>query len=523
MADTRKQLSLLTLLLLMSSAAMGQGACESFVPGALDATAIRQQFSGAVLRIGSTGTGYLIDSSGGYVLTAAHVVSPMVDQGIPVVATSPSKEDTLELSVVQVLEPQDLALLQVKNPEIASNIQPLDISFHLPDESINLVAMGYPKVGDENNRSLKVFDAKFTELTTSGLIEVDQRTYYGNSGGPLVDRTGSVVGTCEQEAGGNNLARYSPSANAKPLLERIPLSSRMKMIDKRFRDGTLPRPELVQLLLKRPGGPSNVELYLWMKHISASKISYSKLKEFLTCPLLSALADRNMLDAIQFFVSQADPAIISKVSLELGKREARLGKAAAALQNSRIALDAFSKLGDTKGQAEAELLIGNILEQSGAYDSALARYQEALDNVNATAWYDLHAQTLIHLGSVDSKRGDYKAAAANYELALPLLQKQGRDKQVAATFVDLAAIKVHQSLYQSAMDYISKALHIYSKKPDKPAEASTWYLLGNIQLQTNDVKAARNSFSEALRLDPAGKNSSDITTVLNTLGGTLEE
>src|SRR2546430_17296700 len=122
--------------------------------------------------------------------------------------------------------------------------------------------MGYPNIGNETNEYLLLFPAKFiVEITHSGLIEVQQQAYFGNSGGPLVDPSGSALGTCEEEAGGNNLARYMPSASAKTLIELIPLSPRMQELDDRFRAG-LERNELVRILTKASDTPTNLELYL---------------------------------------------------------------------------------------------------------------------------------------------------------------------------------------------------------------------------------------------------------------------
>src|SRR5690242_13629911 len=84
----------LTLVVLSATADRAHASCDNVECSELKDQDILDRFGGAVLRIDSAdndvGTGFLIDSMRGYVLTAGHVVSLKPrDNGLKVVATTP--------------------------------------------------------------------------------------------------------------------------------------------------------------------------------------------------------------------------------------------------------------------------------------------------------------------------------------------------------------------------------------------------------------------------------------------------
>ena len=68
---------------------------------------------------------------------------------------------------------------------------------------------------------------------SDGSIEVRQAIFGGNSGGPLMDSSGSSIGTCRESIGiGATVARYVSMSDAETLLDLIPMTDRMIHLDK---------------------------------------------------------------------------------------------------------------------------------------------------------------------------------------------------------------------------------------------------------------------------------------------------
>lgn len=141
------------------------------------------------------GSGFLI-SENGVVVTNAHVV-----KGSPNVTVELSDGKKIESTSLYVDQDRDLAL--VKLPD--GRYPYLKISHNLPPVGADVLAIGSPGVGS----------TRFTDTVTKGIvsgvrdfndgtwIQTDAAINHGNSGGPLIDRLGDVVGV--------NTLRASPA------------------------------------------------------------------------------------------------------------------------------------------------------------------------------------------------------------------------------------------------------------------------------------------------------------------------
>jgi S1-C subfamily serine protease len=162
------------------------------------------------------GSGFVV-SSDGYILTNAHVVSDNGQQASSVAVVfkkaTDSNSDTTQVkaTVVGIDETSDVALLKV-DPKQAPTIDPLplgDSSKVQVGESV--VAIGNPLGYDfsvtsgivsATNRNLQ---SPNNAVIPNG-IQTDAAINSGNSGGPLIDSAGQVIGINEQiasQSGGN--------------------------------------------------------------------------------------------------------------------------------------------------------------------------------------------------------------------------------------------------------------------------------------------------------------------------------
>lgn len=187
----------------------------------------------------SGGSGVII-GDGTYVLTNEHVVTPK--QGDPIsceapfvgITTSPTEPPTqiFEAEVLIADPVRDLALLRILGvasgslPTLSPRYDVLPI-----DAAVRLI--GYPGVGGETVTQTRGQVAGYLDDRGGRLYKVDIVSNRGNSGGPLVDESGNLVGiltfgtgnpvdcnagTCESI--GANLALVRTISAAKDLIEQ---------------------------------------------------------------------------------------------------------------------------------------------------------------------------------------------------------------------------------------------------------------------------------------------------------------
>jgi S1-C subfamily serine protease len=136
------------------------------------------------------GTGFVI-AEGGYLLTNHHVI-----EGPGRVAVRlPGREDAIPATVVEKDEKRDLVLLKIAAEE-AEVLVPMPLEQTALARGASVAAFGYP-LGDAVGLGLKLTTgvvSALPEANTQGMLLLDCRVNPGNSGGPLCNKRGHVVG-----------------------------------------------------------------------------------------------------------------------------------------------------------------------------------------------------------------------------------------------------------------------------------------------------------------------------------------
>jgi len=149
----------------------------------------------------SMGSGFIV-SPDGFILTNAHVVRGGVGANVVVNSGTPSAR-RFRAEVVRTGVPsgdkEDIALLKIATTGLSA----LTLSDALPREGDDVTAFGFP-LGTElqtnsNGPNISVRKGSVTSLRTDNagrlvVVEHSCQTEQGNSGGPLLDRYGRVVG-----------------------------------------------------------------------------------------------------------------------------------------------------------------------------------------------------------------------------------------------------------------------------------------------------------------------------------------
>jgi uncharacterized protein (TIGR03067 family) len=176
----------------------------------------------------ANGSGFL-DAKSGMVLTNAHVVG-MKDQNTPpkkveVVINSgqgPAKERTILANVVTVDQHSDLGVLRLQNPADL----PTGLVIHTAKELVEtqkIYVCGFPHsftvgtnitISDSSVSSLRTnLNGDLTQVQVNGGME------HGNSGGPVVDALGRVVGVAVSGIEGTQLKYAIPADSVHAVLD----------------------------------------------------------------------------------------------------------------------------------------------------------------------------------------------------------------------------------------------------------------------------------------------------------------
>jgi putative serine protease PepD len=191
---------------------------KSVVEVTVSAAANGSQFGGGGAQQ-AQGSGFVYDDQG-HVITNQHVVD-----GAQSVKVTLWNGKTYDATVVGSDPSTDIAVLKVDAP--ASSLQPLALadssSLAVGD---GVVAIGSP-FGLEETVTTGIVSALHRQITApngfaiTDAIQTDAAINHGNSGGPLLDLSGRVIGVTSQiesESGGNDGVGFAVSSNT---VERI--------------------------------------------------------------------------------------------------------------------------------------------------------------------------------------------------------------------------------------------------------------------------------------------------------------
>jgi hypothetical protein len=172
-----------------------------------DLQALADQVRPAVVRIaadGGYGSGFAVED-GAIVVTAWHVV-----QGAETIWIETTDGTEVPATLLDWDKKADAALLTLDEPVTD---RPLELSTAVPEVGDTLFAMGHPLIGGEKleDRHEGLLEWSFTAGMVSVVGEKQLQTtvmlHPGNSGGPMFDAQGRVVGIVVERAGDFGLAR----------------------------------------------------------------------------------------------------------------------------------------------------------------------------------------------------------------------------------------------------------------------------------------------------------------------------
>jgi hypothetical protein len=392
------------------SSGKSQEVCRGFGTGAVGNEYILQHFSPAVLRVQDVGTAYLIDSERGYLLTAGHVLDDLAAKNETLeVVLGQAPYTHLAFTVAKRSPKLDIALLKLTEANALKAVRALDVSFVPPDYDASLFVMGYPQYGDQRQIFLRSGPAKVHGYPPGGLVEVAHTTAGGSSGGPLLDAFGDVIATAEEQIADNQVGRYLPTVAFEDILDQIPVSPRMQDVGKQLAAGTMGEDALKQLLNKAtPDSPSNLELYVWTQTLS--KASILAVSKYVRCPLMPALLERHIPDAILPFMASLQPDQVGEAKLALAQNEYTRGHNDAAAELTRESLASLSQGSPSSSSAsplrETALLLGWAIEQQRKLGAGQPVRQDSVAVLATLDSGEIDKYLVNWIGTVDATRSE---------------------------------------------------------------------------------------------------------------------
>ncbi len=189
---------------------------------------------------GATGSGFCL-SGEGWILTNAHVVLKKDDDESASLGSRLGVIPEVKLSVVfsttdrripaRVVswtseDGEDLALLKIEPFEGMPCLPGIDVDVSLPPQGTEVFVLGFPLGTKALQEGRKVIASTFRGIVSRSVasyLQVDAAIHPGNSGGPLIDRHGRVLGVVV------GMQRAGPDGAASSIGYTIPIHKARKL------------------------------------------------------------------------------------------------------------------------------------------------------------------------------------------------------------------------------------------------------------------------------------------------------
>jgi len=174
--------------------------------------------------VSGSGTGFAISSSG-YIVTNYHVIENAKQIKIRGVNGDFSKSFNAEVYISD--KNNDLSIIKISDPSFTSTGSiPFGLSRLSNDVGTSIFVLGYPlraTMGDEVKLTNGIISSKSGYQGDITSYQISAPVQPGNSGGPLFDQDGNVIGIINAKHGGAENASYAVKSNYLfNLLEQIP-------------------------------------------------------------------------------------------------------------------------------------------------------------------------------------------------------------------------------------------------------------------------------------------------------------
>lgn len=304
------KIAIIFFVFLSAQPAVAQNVCGPFsfprIPADSFDSLFFTQYRDAFLQINledSQGTGFIIDSGRGYVLTARHVVRLAVSDKTKAIYAFSQRfpEEKLTLRLRDNTDPElDIAVLQLAPPDKLSAAPSLQINLAPPARGSTVHYAGFPF----KKRTLVPGRANIFEMDDKLKLTVRGATVQGDSGSPVLDEHGLVMGMVTDQQT-EQLGEFVSSLALEPLLMKLDPSLLADSLLKTVLSST-PRNELMVKFFPNASKDSwtNLDLLGLIKLINKKVNLTQTQKENVLCPVYYSAIDRGLRDQTRYITHQ---------------------------------------------------------------------------------------------------------------------------------------------------------------------------------------------------------------------------
>jgi len=175
----------------------------------------------------SSGTGFFI-SSNGYIVTNNHVIDNAQNGNIKVTGINEDYHRSYKARVEVTDKQNDLAILKIVDPTFTSSIVKIPYTFKFNTASVgeDCFVLGYPLIssmGKDIKLTTGIISSKTGFDGNIAQYQISAPVQPGNSGGPLFDKNGNIIGIVQAKHTQAENAGYAIKASyIRNLVELLP-------------------------------------------------------------------------------------------------------------------------------------------------------------------------------------------------------------------------------------------------------------------------------------------------------------
>lgn len=199
----------------------------------------------------------------------------------------------------------------------------------------------------------------------------------------------------------------------------------------------------------------------------------------------------------------------------------RLGRIDAAEKTCDEALNLFRMSGDSHGQADVTLTLGNVHAHRGEYERAQASYAAALQRFQAVGNDVGRANARGNMGNLAMHQEKLEEALSHHRAALKLHEQVGNPLGRANALANIGNVRFRMGRPKEARQSYDEALEIYRQIEVPLGEASVLGNLGNVLFKTGEHEEALETYERTIEIHRHIGNVLGHANTLTNMGSLL--
>jgi tetratricopeptide (TPR) repeat protein len=199
----------------------------------------------------------------------------------------------------------------------------------------------------------------------------------------------------------------------------------------------------------------------------------------------------------------------------------RRGRLEGARSACEQAIDLFRMAGDSRGQADVTLTLGNILAYAGDHRAARKTFEAAMKRHQMVDSDIGRANALGNLGNLCLSQGQLEEAMQHHRAALAIHEQSGNPVGRANALSNIGNVRFREQKLDEAKRSYSAALEIYRQIEVPLGEASSLGNLGNVLFRQGEHDKALDMYERGLSIHTEIDNPYGRATALTNLGSLL--